>query len=132
MKHKVTDINDYYIHTRLCVWARWVVKCTTQGLGYPSKSVEGRLVQDGGVLPKSTAPLLCPTNPDAEEVDVLINELGCYDAALVDAIKLKYLGRNSFYQEAKLRNIPLPTLKNNLRRAKDWLAGSLFRKTGSL
>lgn len=40
-------------------------------------------MHEGVVLPKSTVPLLCPANPDAEEIDALINELGRYNAALV-------------------------------------------------
>lgn len=33
-------------------WGRWHVKAT--GFGYPDRSVEGRLMDDGGILPAST------------------------------------------------------------------------------
>ena len=125
MKQTVTEIIDYYVHERLQQWARWHTKCMQNGLGYPPLSVEGRLQRDGGVLPKSTAPLPLPSNPDAEEMDMLINELGRYDKALAEAIRVKYTAQNTLYQEAKLRKIPLPTFKNNLRLAKTWLAGRL-------
>lgn len=125
MKQTVTEIIDYYVHERLQQWARWHTKCMQNGLGYPPLSVEGRLQRDGGVLPKSTAPLHLPSNPDAEEVDELMNALGQYDMTLAEAIKIQYLERDTLHYAAKLRKIPLPTLKNNLRLAKVWLAGRL-------
>lgn len=120
-----SDRLDYYVHERLREWAQWHLKCVMNGLGYPSLTVEGRLYRDGGLLPKSTAPLTLPTNPDAEQMDELINELASYDKALAEAIKVKYMGRHTLYQEAKLRQIPLPTLKHSLRLAKTWLAAKL-------
>lgn len=125
MKNTKNRTTDYYVHSRLSEWARWAIKCATMGLGYSTRSIEGRLRDDGGVLAKSTAPLALPSHPDAEEMDALINELGLYDSALVEAIKIKYLECHTLDKAAKLRNISLPTLKSNLRLAKTWLAGRL-------
>ncbi len=124
-EHNPQKIIDRYVHARLREWANWCVKCTVQGLGYPTRSVEGRLRDDGGVLPKSTAPLQLPTHPRAEEMEMLITEMGAYDAALLRAIRMKYLDKNTLYHEAKVQKISLPTLKNDLRRAKTWLAAKL-------
>ena len=124
MKDTINKGIDYYIDYRLRAWGYWYAKVLTHGLGYPSKSISGRIRDDGGIVSRSTAPAQAPANPQAEEIDNLINEIGRKYPAFSDAIKIHYTHSN-FRSVLKQRGISLTTHKTNLRIAKILLSEKL-------
>lgn len=117
MKDPLNKGLDYYIDYRLRTWGYWYAKVLTHGLGYPSKSIEARMKDDGGVLSKSTAPIALPVNPEAEEIDGLIVKMGNRYPALADAVRVQYTNSDVKAVLKKL-NISHTTHKTNLRIAK--------------
>jgi hypothetical protein len=124
------SVKDEYLEYRLKQWADWFTRVGSNGLGYPSKTVEGRLIDEGGILIKGTGKRLPPSNSQAEEIEDYVRELAnCY-SELAQALKDKYFAyqNNSLDVLAKRRNVSTRTFKARVQMAKLWLAGRLDRR----
>lgn len=115
---------DNYVDNQLQRWAAWYFAVLTDGLGYPKRSVEGALLDSGGVLIRSTRGKSIPTNEDAEQIDKLLCELGQYKPELASAVKIRYTSRKIKTSLESLK-IPYPTYKVRLQEGLAWLAGNL-------
>lgn len=118
---------DRYLDHRLKAWGRWYIKLLEHGHGYPSKSIEGRMKDDGGVLSRSTAHPEPPTNPDAEEIDKLLNELWVTHQDCAMAVRIHYTSTKFIEIEAKSWDMSRRRFYNNLKLGKMWLLGRMTR-----
>lgn len=116
---------DCYVERRLEEWANWYARNIDYGLGYPSRSVEGRLRDEGGVLSKSTGYKRELNHPAAEEIEALIREMSSYNQELAKAIRVEYIKNNTQANKAKLLAVSLAQFKLYLKMAKAWLSGRL-------
>lgn len=116
--------HDDYIDYRLMMWAFWY-ETLYKGLDLPSRSVEGRLMDDGGILPSGTRQAReMPENPEAEEVDRFINQLEKSHSVLGKVIR-KYYTSNNVSEEAKALGMSRRKFYYDLKTAKAWLAAKI-------
>jgi hypothetical protein len=115
---------DWFVDQKLKRWAKWSLSVMAFGLGYPSRSVEGRLLDGGGLLIKSTATPQMMYDEESENVEKLLNELGSYKPQLATALRLKYIS-SDIKKDLCLHSLAMPTFKKNLSEARAWMAASL-------
>ena len=118
-------ISDEYLDRRIDEWADWVARVDTNGLGFPNKSVEQRLREQGGVLISGTGLKLPPSNERAEEMERLIGDLHQSNPDLANALRAKYLTSGEVKQKAKRLGISAASFTVYVKMAKIWLAGRL-------
>lgn len=116
------SINDY-VNYRLDQWADWYLRNGGFGLGYPKKSVEGKLIDNGGVLIKSTPYLAC--NASAEEIEHLVVELTKQNERLAQVLREQYFGLGTMPRKAKRLGFSYAYFRTQLDMAKQWMAGRL-------
>ncbi|MDF2866825.1 MAG: hypothetical protein K0S11_295 [Gammaproteobacteria bacterium] len=117
---------DCYVEHRLKEWANWYARNIDYGLGYPKRSIEGRLLDEGGYLSKSSGYKRELNHPAAEEIEVLIREMSSYNEELAKAIRVEYIKNNTQASKAKLLSVSLAQFKLYLKMAKAWLSGRLL------
>jgi len=132
----MAKIASEYTEKRLTQWADWYGRLCDFGLGYPRRSVEGRLRDDGGVLIAGTGLKLPPTNTEAEEVETLLVELGQMYPDRANAVKTEYLSCEPVRTKARKLNMN-PTQFMRIRDlGLSWLDGRLqiksrYKQTGA-
>jgi hypothetical protein len=82
------QITETYVENRLSAWAYWALK-NRDALGYPSTSPEYR-IKSGG---RSSAQSKLPINPDAEEMEYIINQLNKLFPDKIKLLRDYYLDR---------------------------------------
>lgn len=104
-------------------WGYHRVKEATGGLGFSSRSIEGRLQSDGGVLStSSTAPDIL-LNTEYVRICDILTELVKHNFALYEVIEVQYASICGVDFEA--RRMIVKNYKNKLARAREWLWGRL-------
>lgn len=88
---------------RLQQWGSWCNLILTAGLNFSHKSIVGQLCEYRGTLIKGTNPAFLPENPNAEEVDELIN---CYAKECPEKARI-----------LSIQYVLQDTMKNKLNRA---------------
>jgi len=119
--------SDEYIESRLEEWGEWFSRGNFSGLGYPSKTIEQRLRDGGGILVKMTGPWVPPTNRNAEEIEDLVKELAKRYPSLASVLRKKYFASSykSLSKIAKEIQMPVRTFHEHVKMAKMWLEGRL-------
>jgi hypothetical protein len=112
------------VEDRLNEWAEWASHGNWFGIGYSPCSILYRLMTEG-ILIKSTAPLIHPTNEEAEEMEALIRDLWNQNKDLADALRIHYLFQGSLRYKANKFSINRDRLTYHLDMARQWLAGRL-------
>lgn len=64
-----------YVEYRLYAWGRWARTHEEGADGYPRRTVEARLVDEGGVLISGTGPRPLPVDSGAEQIERLVTRL---------------------------------------------------------
>lgn len=112
---------DIYVDHKLKKWGRWYLTILLDGLGYPKKSIEGKLLDGGGLLIKSTAPYHIPEDEDCEEIEEILSEMASYKKELAFAIRVKYTSSN-LKKTLIAHKMPYPTFNKHFGEAKAWIA----------
>jgi hypothetical protein len=118
------EINNY-VECRLEEWADWYLRHGDLGLGYPKRTLEGRLMDEGGVLIKATLPPDLQCNAEAEEIEHFVVELRHQDARLATVLKEQYFGFGNAMSKAKRLKLSYANFRVQLDMAKHWMAGRL-------
>lgn len=118
------DINEY-VKQRLYDWADWYSRGNLHGLGYPDRTIEYRLMKEGGVLIKGTGHKSPPTNESAEEIERLVNEMARQNEAMALALRYQYFNHGNLNKKAETLGISRTRFKNYLEMAHQWMAGRL-------
>ena len=118
-------ITDEYLEDRLDEWADWSLRIEDNGLGYPRRTIEARLRDEGGVLISGTGCRPLPVHEKAEEMERFIVELYKHKDVLGKALRTQYLEVGTVKYKAKKANTSLSQFKVYVKMAKTWLAGRL-------
>jgi len=114
------------VEALLSNWSEWVGRDCDGGLGFPTKTILGRM-SDGdismGSSSKSTAPPLMKRDYRAETVNRAITKLSKVDPVAVDAIVLQYCGAGTSTQKSKELLVSKRTYYTLIERGKCWLSG---------
>ena len=121
MKH----LSDAYLEDRLTEWADWIVRYNAYGVGYPSKTIEARLRDEGGVLISGTGQFYPPTNPRAEEIEQCIKALNEQIPKLAKAVRAYYLEPGLIKHRARKAGCSYSQFRVLVDMAKVWLKGRL-------
>src|SRR5947209_3669897 len=116
---------EYYIETRLQEWANWYIRGSDGGLGYPRRSIEGKLIDNGGCIIRNYQSYRMDINPSAEETEKLLAEMSQYNKSLSKAVKYEYMETGTQSFKASKLGVSLAQFKLNLKIAKAWLVGRL-------
>lgn len=112
-----------YIEMRLSQWAEWHCKDNRYGIGYPSCSVEYRLMIEGFIPRNKYANQILPSHSEAEEMEKLIKEMSCYNRTMAQAIRCHYLSNGGLRIKAKRVEVSHMQFKYYVDMAHQWLAG---------
>ncbi len=125
-------MSDNIIHSvekRLEQWAEWYSRGNGYHLGYPSCSLEYRLLTEGVVV-RSTAPPQLPSHPAAEEMERLVKELGEQNRAIAIILRCHYFMQGSLRAKSnRLKKLDVSISHTHFKRYVDmghqWLAARL-------
>lgn len=118
---------DKYVDMRLEIWADWYMR-DHHGLGYPNKTIEWRLIHEGGVLIKGTGEKYTQSNAYAEEVEFHIVAMREYKPLSALAITERYLKDMLIETIARRNNISVRRIQERIKEGKLWLASRLTAK----
>ena len=121
-------ISARYLDGRLDEWADWSMLPYDNGLGYPKKTIEARLHEQGGVLISGTGARHEPTNERAEEIEFLLLELHKHDQRLSMSLRTYYLGDGLIQHKAKKAGFSYSQFKVFVDMGRAWMAGRLSAK----
>lgn len=113
---------------RLIGWAEWSKSRQDGGLGYPNRSVEGRLKDDGGVLPTSQYKSEVLVNEQAEEIESLIYIMTVKFPILGSIIKMEYLCSAPIKIKAARLQMSRTQFLTYRDQAKAWIDGQLHAR----
>jgi hypothetical protein len=120
-----------YVKERLIEWADFFGRLQIS-IGYPPLSIEGRLMRDGGVLPRSTKsphdPM--PSNPKAEEIEALWKELHTELPKTAKAIKAKYFAPHyaTRTEIARKMKVSIRVFQKRVKAGEEWFLVELSEK----
>ena len=120
------SLQDGGIEKLLRCWAYWCIKNSDSGMGFPRRSIIGRLIDEGSCLTKWTGPKPLPVNDTAELVESMIVDMyKSYHPNIANSIREQYIQHGT--QAHKARNLGVSTAqyKIHLNMGKAWLAGRL-------
>lgn len=114
-----------YINNRLNYWAKWYTYHGDFGLGFPHKSREGQLMDNGGLVSSGSTRNYIPSNATAEETEILVKELAKQNAKLAEALREYYFGVGNMIYKAKRLGLSTSHFKVYVDMGKYWLIGRL-------
>jgi len=121
-------MTDKEVDVLLNHWAEWVARDKDSGLGFPAKTILGRLA-DGDITSassfRSSTPPLKKRDYRAEAVNKSIIKLAHIDDNLSDAVTLHYCQQGSAEAKCKILGVSRRTYFTMLDRARAWLSGFL-------
>jgi hypothetical protein len=126
MEYSIMALNIYiYLEDRLRQWANWFLRHGDMGLGYPHRSVEGLLMDSGGVVIRSTVAYDASPNAAVDETERLLRQMASQNKKIATALFEYYIGVGTLKQRAKRLGLSRTQFKVHVDMAKEWLAGRL-------
>ncbi len=113
-----------YLEERLYQWAEWYSSGNCYGLGYPSRSLEYRLLHEG-TLSRNPFYKPMPSNEKAEEIEHWVKEMGQQNNLMASALRCHYFSAGSLRIKSKNLNISHTQFKYYVDMAHQWLAGRI-------
>jgi len=112
---------DNYVESRLKEWAVWYHRIVGEGLGFPSQSAFSVMRHN-----KARGSVDLYDNPDAEEVEKIINHMLIHKQTWATIIRMEYCGINrSVKDKARLVGIQREKWYEFLNLAKTYIEGRL-------
>lgn len=90
-KSQIDNKFAQYVEYRIIEWARWFKSPKTFAAGYPSRSIEHRLMTEG-IIVKQQGPLPIPYHEEAEEIEDAVKEMHKRYPTQAEALRIYYLG----------------------------------------
>ncbi len=115
----------YYINARLVEWASWFKEYITLGIGYPPCSVEYRLMTEGHVTREYIGLKPMPSNPAAEEIERIVQDMAACCYPLAEVIRCYYFTNGDIYYKARKIAYSRTQFNETLANARWWLVGRL-------
>ena len=118
---------EKYVEYRLQEWARWFSSGRFCGLGFPSRSIEYRLMTEAVIEKcRGKRPLSC--NEEAEEMEKFVKEMSEQNQKMALALRCYYFHGGGLRKKAKLLKISHTQLKYYVDMGIQWLMGRLSVK----
>jgi hypothetical protein len=109
------------VKERCGVWAEWYSGGKPYGLGYPSASLEYRILRGGGR--KSFTGLPC--HAAAEEIEAWVSDMARYHPQMAQILRCYYFEAQGLRAGAEQLAMGVTAFKEQLEKAHHWLAGRL-------
>lgn len=109
-------------------WARWAKKGGGNNLGYPSRTLEGRAMEEGAVIRSSgrvAGPMIADTDAMAEAIDSQVVQLVLELPLWGEVIKAEYLLRGNQKFKARKSGVGYSMYRQILGKAHAWMMGNL-------
>lgn len=117
-----------YLEKRLSQWAEWFSHGNWYGIGYPSCTIEYRLMNEGIIARNQYQPKSIPCNKEAEEMELLVKEMAEHNQIMAHAIRCHYFTSGGLRAKAKQIDMSHMQFKYYVDMAHQWLAGRLSKK----
>jgi hypothetical protein len=117
-----------YIEKRLLVWAEWYLQENFYGIGYPSCSIEYRLMTEGSITKNPYDFKVLPSNSEAEEIEFLVKEMSSFNPKMALSLRYFYFNGGGLREKAKTMEISHMQFKYYVDLARQWLCGRLSGK----
>lgn len=114
-----------YVEYRLQQWAEWFSRGNCYGIGYPSSSIEHRLMREGTLTRNKYAKQVLICHEDAEEIEKLVKEMASYNNRMSTVLRCHYFSNGGLRDKAKQLEISHTQFKYYVDMAKQWLSGRL-------
>lgn len=118
---------EKYLQYRLEQWADWYLRGNCYGIGYPSCSLEYRLLWEGHIQ-RSRGPRPLPSNEAAEEIEDLVKQMADYNPLLANTLRCQYFMVGTLRTRAAYLKMSHTYFKHCVDMAHQWLAGRLTAK----
>lgn len=112
------------LEERLYQWADWYSRGNFFGLGYPTTSVEYRIMTEG-ILARTNGPKSLPSNESAEQIEELVKQMAKQSERMAQALRCHYFMPGSLRNKAAYLQISHSHFKYYVDLAHQWLAGNL-------
>ena len=109
-------------------WAIWSRTGVNPGIGFPRMSSIAWLIENGGIVARTTGPKYLPENKEAEEMNTWISQLNQEKPIEAQALIAYYLSGMIKETLAKKLKITPRMLNMRIRIAKIWLEGRFSSK----
>lgn len=119
---------DDYVNLRLIDWAKWYNQANKIRLGYPTRSIEWKILHEGIVHQRQRGPELVETNPAAEEIEEMLMLMAKQDNLMAAVIRKEYTLDKGQREKAELLKISPSYYCMMLKQGMKWLAGGLTAK----
>ena len=116
------DIKLENTRERLREWGDWTRTILAMGLYFSRKSMIGEILDSKGIVISSTSKALAPKNELAEEIDLLIEELGKIMPKEVKVLKIHYVHEGDIKTKSKVAGIPERTYYRYLELSEHWVS----------
>jgi hypothetical protein len=113
-----------YLEYRLQEWAEWFSKGNFYGVGFPSCTVEYRLMTEALINQQSGYKSL-HCNSDAEEIELLINEMAEQNFKMALALRTQYFKKRKAQDYSSEVGVSGTRFRGFVEMGKQWLAGRL-------
>lgn len=114
--------------SRLIGWGRWTRRNADGAAGYPRRTVEARLRDEGGVLISGTGKRVPPVDSAAEQIERLVVRLGDLRPDWRLMLVLYYSEDRTHDYVAQRLGVSESLIRTHwMKQAKMWVAGSLER-----
>ncbi len=124
--HSTTQENfNDYLEYRLQEWANWFCRGLDYGIGYPSKTTDAKLRDNGGIVLRSKGTPYLPCHESAEQIEMIVKKLAMQNKLTADILRLHYTERGSLRHKAEKLKVSHTYFKYCLEMAKQWVAGWL-------
>ena len=113
-----------YLEERLYQWADWYLRGNFYGLGYPSCSIEHRILLEG-CIQRNPGPKPLPSNEAAEEIEELVKQMAEYNVNMAQALRHQYFLTGTLRTKAAHLKMSHSHFKHCLDMGHQWLVGRL-------
>lgn len=116
-----------YIDNRLIHWAMWSRRGNRVGKGYPTKSIEWRILHEGFIVSSFGLEHL-ESDAAAEEIESLLQSMHKIDSRMAEVIRINYLDPELAEQKAKRLHLGYTRYRAYLYMGLQWLSGRLSER----
>lgn len=115
-----------HVESRMIAWGIWSRRNLDGAIGYPRRTIEGRLRAEGGVLTSGTGSRPAPVDSASEQIDRIVTRLGDHREEWKRMLVLYYCQDATYDYVAHRLGCAESTVRNKwMPAAKHWIAGAL-------
>lgn len=121
----ITKSLMHYLDARIYEWSDWFNQKSPLGVGYPTQSIEYRLLTEGHVMREYLGIKPTPIHSAAEEIESLICEMLKQNQEMADVLRYYYTNLGDLPHKAKQMGHSEKYFLRQLECARWWLIARL-------